>query len=242
MFFDPLWFIIVGPTLILAIWAQFRVKRAYGKYGQVGSSSGLSGAEAAAAMLRDQGVEVVSSGEAARTTDNAVAIEATRGFLSDHYDPRARVLRLSPDVHGGRSLASVGIACHEAGHALQHARGYAPLQLRSVMVPVASFGSWVAFPIIIVGFLLHAAQLILLGIIAFAALVVFQLVTLPVEFDASSRAKKALYQMGIISGPAEAQGVASVLNAAALTYVAAVVSSIATLLYYIMIFTGVSRD
>ena len=240
-YLNPLYIVMIGPALLLAIWAQVKVKSAFGKYSRVGNSGQMSGAEAAAEMLRGSGLRVVESPEMAQRIDNAVAIMPVRGFLSDHYDPRTRVLRLSPDVYQGRSLASVGVACHEAGHALQHAQGYAALELRNIMVPVASFGSWAAFPLIFLGFIIHAAGLILLGIAMFSAIVAFQVVTLPVEFNASSRAKAALYELGIIRMPAEKQGVARVLNAAALTYVAAVVSSIMTLLYYIMIFTGASR-
>lgn len=233
----PLYILMVGPALVLAIWAQMRVKSAFNKYSQVGNSSNMQGAEAAAVMLQKLGIRVVDSAKTAQSMDNAVAIERTRGFLSDHYDPKSKVLRLSPDVYNGRSLASVGIACHEAGHAIQHAKGYAALELRSFMVPVASFGSWAAFPLIILGAVIGATPFIHLGILLFAAITLFQLITLPVEFDASNRAKAALTQFGVIRQQEE-KGVASVLNAAAWTYVAAAVSSIMTLLYYIMIFTG----
>jgi Zn-dependent membrane protease YugP len=237
-----LWVIIVGPTLLLALYAQYRVHSAFTKYSKVGNSSNMTGAEAAATMLRNQGIRVVESAEAARLTRGAVAIESVGGFLTDHYDPRTRVLRLSPKVYGGRSLASVGVACHEAGHALQHAHGYAPLELRTAIVPIASFGSWASFPLIIAGVVFSAMGLIYAGILPFSLIVVFQIVTLPTEFNASSRAKEALSQTGVIRYPAEQQGVSAVLNAAALTYVAAVVSSIATLIYYLMIFSGNSRD
>jgi len=237
------WLIIVGPTLIFAMWAQSRVKGTFKKYSQVGNTSGFSGAEAAAEMLRGTGMRVVADAAEAKAFDNAVAIVPTRGFLSDHYDPRERVLRLSPDVYEGRSLSAVGVACHEAGHALQHAQGYAALQLRTLLVPTASFGSWAAFPIILLGLIIPAfGPMVFVGIALFTAIVAFQIVTLPVEFNASSRAKVTLSQIGIVRGPAEEQAVAKVLNAAAMTYVAAAVSSIATLIYYIMIFTGGGRD
>ncbi|MBN1867607.1 zinc metallopeptidase [Candidatus Sumerlaeota bacterium] len=237
-----LYLLCFGVPLLFALWAQSKVRRAFGKYSQVGNSSNMTGAEAAATMLRNQGLRVVESAQAAKQTSGSVAIESVGGFLTDHYDPRSRVLRLSPNVYNGRSLASVGVACHEAGHALQHAHGYAALELRTMMVPVASFGSWAAFPLILMGMIMNAAGLILAGIIVFTAIVAFQIVTLPVEFNATSRAKEALYQTGVIRHPAERQGVASVLDAAALTYVAATVSSIATLLYYVTIFSGGSRD
>ena len=239
---SPLYLMLVGPAIILAIWAQMKVKRAFDKYRRVGSSSGLSGAEAAAQMLGRKGLRVVNSTKEAMQMDNAVAIRFTRGFLSDHYDPRNKTLNLSRTVYEGRSLASVGVACHEAGHALQHAQDYAPLKMRNTMVPVASFGSWVAFPVIILGLVMHTGILMQVGILLLAVIVLLQLITLPVEFDASKRAKQALRQMGIIGSQAEANGVAAVLDAAAWTYVAAAVSAVMTLLYWILVITGGSRD
>ncbi|MFP4380780.1 MAG: zinc metallopeptidase [Candidatus Sumerlaeia bacterium] len=242
MFFHPLYFILVGPAIILALWAQARVKSAFTKYSQVGNSSNMTGAEAAAQMLGKLGMRIVDSEEEAANSNNAVAIVPTRGMLSDHYDPRKRTLRLSRDVYNGRSLASVGIACHEAGHAIQHAKGYAALEFRNTMVPVASFGSWAAFPIILLGFFMQAYGLIQIGIALFAVIVLFQLITLPVEYNASNRAKEALWNLGVIRFKDERKGVAAVLDAAAWTYVAAALSSVMTLLYYIMIFTGGARD
>ncbi len=239
MFIHPLWLIIVGPTLILAMIAHSKVKSTFKKFTRVGNSSGMTGADAARRMLEDRGFRVAANAAEARQSERGVvAIERTRGFLSDHYDPKAHVLRLSPQVYEGRSLAAVGVACHEAGHALQHADEYAPLQLRSLMVPMASFGSWAAFPIILIGALMSAANLVLLGVLLFTLIVVFQIVTLPVEFNATSRAKRSLADLQIITSPQEQAGVAKVLDAAALTYVAAAVSSIATLIYYLMIFFG----
>ena len=238
-----LYLIFMVPPLLLALWAQMKVKSSFAKYSQVGSASGLSGAEAAAAMLQNRGLVVeIGASEGNPAIPNSVAITQVSGFLSDHYDPRQRVLRLSPHVYAGRSLAAVGVACHEAGHALQHANNYAPLAIRSNLVPIASLGSWAAIPIIILGAILVKPALILIGIAAFTAIVLFQLVTLPVEFNASRRAKQAVYELGIVRGTGEQQAVANVLDAAALTYVAAAVSSVATLLYYVMIFTGGSRD
>jgi Zn-dependent membrane protease YugP len=220
-FMDPLYLIIVGPTMLLALWAQMRVKSAFGKWSQVPASSRMTGAQAAQRMLQGAGL-----------TD--VGIEPAHGFLSDHYDPRVKKLRLSANVYEGRSVAAMGIACHEAGHALQHAKGYAPLQLRTAFLPVASIGSWLAWPLIMIGLMLQSSNLAVAGIVLFAGVVLFQMVTLPVEFDASNRAKEQLRSLGIIQSNQDAGGVAAVLNAAALTYVAATVAAIAQLLYFAM--------
>lgn len=217
--FDPLYLIIVGPAMLLAVWAQFKVKRAFSKYSKVGVSSRVSGAQAAATMLREAGL-------------HDVGIEEVRGFLSDHYDPRKKVLRLSPQVYRGTSVAAVGVACHEAGHAVQHAARYAPLALRNAIVPVASIGSWLAWPMIFGGMILNMAGLAQLGVLLFAGLVVFQIITLPVEFDASRRAKERLAGLGIVGTSGESRGVAAVLNAAAMTYVAATIAALAQLLYF----------
>ena len=219
-FFDPMYLIIVGPAMLLALWAQMKVKGAFGKWSQVAASSRLTGAQAAQRMLQRAGLA-------------DVGIERAKGFLSDHYDPRVRKLRLSPSVYDGQSVAAMGIACHEAGHALQHAQGYAPLQMRTAIVPVASIGSWLSWPLIIIGGLM-STKLALAGVILFGAVVVFQLITLPVEFDASSRAKKQLTSLGILQSQTEAGGVSAVLNAAAMTYVAATVTALAQLLYFAM--------
>jgi Zn-dependent membrane protease YugP len=219
MFFDPLYLLFIGPTMLLAMWAQMKVKSSYAKWSQVAASSHLTGAQAAARMLQSAGI-------------NDVQIEPVQGFLSDHYDPRGKKLRLSPGVYQGQSVAAMGIACHEAGHALQHAKGYQALALRNAIVPVASIGSWLAWPMIIGGMILHIQGLALLGVIAFSALVLFQIITLPVEFDASNRAKRQIQTLGIVQSQTEAGGVASVLNAAALTYVAATIAAVAQLLYF----------
>jgi len=232
MFFDPVYLIIVGPTMLLALWAQLKVKSAYDKWSQQAASSGLTGAQAAARMLQSAGLQ-------------DVRVEQVGGFMSDHYDPRSKVLRLSPGVYGSNSVAAMGIACHEAGHALQHAKGYTPLALRSAIVPMANFGSWLAWPMIMLGMLLHIQQLALLGVIAFSALVVFQMVTLPVEFDASNRAKEQIRVLGVVHSDAEARGVSAVLDAAALTYVAATVTAVAQLLYFALrlgLFGGSRRN
>ena len=221
MFFDPVYFIIVGPAMILALWAQMKVKGAYNKWSEQPASSGLTGAQAAARMLQSAGLRDVE-------------VAQVQGFMSDHYDPQSKVLRLSPGVYGSNSVAAMGIACHEAGHALQHAGGYAPLALRNTIVPAAQIGSWLAWPMIMFGLMLHMAGLAMFGVIAFSALVVFQMITLPVEFDASNRAKVQIRTLGIVHSDNEMRGVAAVLDAAALTYVAATVTAVAQLLYFAM--------
>jgi uncharacterized protein len=219
--FDPMYWIIVGPAMLIAVWASFKVKSAFGKWSKVGVSSRMTGAEAAARVLQSEGL-------------SDVKIEETTGFLSDHYDPRTKVLHLSPQVYRVPSVAAVGVACHEAGHALQDATHYAPLKFRNAVVPTASIGSWLAFPMIFLGFMLHFKGLVLLGVLAFSVLVVFQLVTLPVEFNASKRAKSVLFNLGLVQVQEEADGVAAVLDAAAMTYVAATITALAQLLYFLM--------
>ncbi|MCS7021349.1 MAG: zinc metallopeptidase [Gemmataceae bacterium] len=220
MFFDPLYFLFLLPGILLAAWAQMRVMSAYHEASRIPASSGLSGAEAAAVLLQSAGL-------------NQVRIEGTPGLLSDHYSPTEKTLRLSPEVFEGRSLAALGIAAHEAGHAFQDAQGYAPLVVRNFLVPLASFGSSAAWIIIVLGFVLHLAGLIYIGIAAFSLTVLFQLVNLPVEFDASRRARQQLLATGLIH-PSEEAVVARVLNAAALTYVAATLTAILTLLYFLV--------
>jgi len=217
---DPLYFLLVGPALVLSIIAQVGVKRVFGRFSQVGTRGGMTGAEAAERILRTHGI-------------GGVKVERTQGFLSDHYDPRARVLRLSPKVFEGQSVSSVGVAAHEAGHALQHAAGYFPLQIRSALVPVAQLGSWVAWPLLFLGFLLSALSLVKLGVIFFAGAVLFQLVTLPVEFDASRRAVAVLGGGGMLTTE-ELGGTRKVLNAAAMTYVAAAAAAVLQLLYFML--------
>lgn len=218
MFFDPMYFLFIAPALLLALWAQYRVKSNYATAQQIPAP--LSGAAAARHILDSGGLY-------------NVGIEPIPGHLSDHYDPRDKVLRLSEEVYHNRSLAAVGIAAHEAGHALQDARAYAPMVLRSIAVPIASFGSNASMILLVLGIILRSPNLLWAGIIAFAGIVVFQIINLPVEFNASSRAKAQLVQLGIVN-PQEMTYVNGVLNAAALTYVAATLQSILTLLYYIM--------
>ncbi len=228
MYFDPVYFIFVGPALLLSMYASFKVKSAFRKYSKVATASGLTGAQTAANMLRSEGV-----------TD--VEIEPTKGFLSDHYDPRSKTLRLSPDVYSGHSVASVGVAAHEAGHALQDAGGYAPLKLRSIIVPAASLGSKLAWPLLIIGGIImytgsiFGLVMVKIGIIFFSVAVAFQLVTLPVEFNASKRALRALSASGMLMEK-EVSGARKVLNAAALTYVAAAATAVLQLLYFLFRF------
>jgi Zn-dependent membrane protease YugP len=219
LYFDPMYFLFLVPGILLALWAQYRVKSAYAEASRIPSRSGYTGASAAQAVMEQAGVE-------------GVQIEPVEGFLSDHYVPGEKVLRLSPDVYAGHSLAALGIAAHESGHAIQDARRYPLLIVRNLLVPAASFGSGISWILIFAGFMLAWSGLILVGIAAFSLVVLFQVVNLPVEFDASRRARIALVEGGLIS-PDEDAEVAKVLNAAAWTYVAATLTSVLTLLYYL---------
>lgn len=222
MIFDPLYFIILAPTLLLSFWASWKTSHNFKKYGKIATRSGMTGAQAAAVVLRSAGIE------------NDVDIERVGGFLSDHYDPSKKVLRLSPDVYDSNSISAVGVAAHEAGHAIQDATNYSMLGLRTALVPTVGIGSNFSYIIIFIGFILSMKALILAGIALFSLVVIFQLVTLPVEIDASNRAKRLLWETGVLSDQTERAGVAKVLNAAAWTYVAAAASSIATLLYFLI--------
>ncbi len=228
MIFDPMYFVFALPGLLLGFWAQARVKSAFKKYSQVRTLRNMTGAQIARALLDAQGLY-------------DVRIEEVQGMLTDHYDPRHKVLRLSPDVYRTPSVAAAGVAAHEMGHALQDARGYAPLRLRSSLVPAVQFGSTLGPWIFIAGFFLQMTTLAWVGVILFAASVAFALITLPVEFDASRRAKELLVSSGLIVGN-ESSGINKVLDAAALTYVAAAVTAIGTLLYYVLLLTGGRRD
>jgi Zn-dependent membrane protease YugP len=221
MIFDPLYFVFALPGLLLAMFATMRVKSTFHKYAKYGASSGLTGAQAARQMLLAEGI-------------SDVKIEMTQGFLSDHYDPRSNTLRLSPDVYNNPSLSAIGVACHEAGHALQKAHGYGPLTLRSALVPVTSFGSQLAMPVFMIGMFAQLPFLVNFGILLFIGVVTFAIVTLPVEWDASARAKKQMVRAGIVS-PAEQVHAGAVLNAAFLTYVASAVSAILTLAYLLLV-------
>ena len=218
MIFDPLYLIMIAPALVLSLWASSKTKRAFRKYGRVPVR--LTGAQAARVMLDQSGLMNVD-------------INRGKGFLSDHYNPATRSLSLSPEVHDKRSISAIGVACHEAGHAIQHASAYSMLQLRSALVPTANIGSTIGYIVIFVGFIFSAQGLIWLGILLFSATVLFQLITLPVEFDASNRAKAWLTQNRIVDAQ-QRLGVDAVLNAAAWTYVAAAASSLMTLLYFVL--------
>lgn len=219
-YFDPTYLLFTAPALILAVVAQILVKSRFSKYAQIPSMRGLTGAQAAREMLSRNGL-------------SNIEIEAVDGFLSDHYDPRAKTLRLSPDVYHSNSLAAIGVACHEAGHALQDAHGYAMLHLRSAIVPVTNVGSHLSYIVIMLGFLFHSQNLIGIGALLFSGVVGFALITLPVEWDASARAKVAMVETGIVTAQ-ERDDAAKVLNAAFLTYLASAISALMTLLYYLM--------
>ncbi len=220
MILDPTYFIIVGPGILLALWASFKVKSTFKRYSKVAIASRMSGAEVARELLSRAGI-------------NDVSVEMHQGWLSDHYHPIKKVVRLSPDVYQGRSISSVGVAAHEVGHAIQHANKYAPMMLRQGLVGPANAGSTLSFIFVLLGFWLHTAGLIWIGILLFSLVVLFQLVTFPVEWNASSRAKLKLVNTGIISH-SEAPHVARVLNAAAMTYLAALITSVLTLVYYVL--------
>jgi len=218
MIFDPLYWLFAIPPLLFGLWAQWRVQSAVTRFSRVPNQEGLTGAQVARALLDSEGLQNVQ-------------IEPIRGVLSDHYDPRAKVLRLSEPVYSVPSVAAAGIAAHVMGHALQDAQRYAPLALRSAMVPTVRFGSWLGPLIFIAGLFLHLTKLAWVGLLLFAAVAVFTIVTLPVEFDASRRAKQLLHSRGLLN-PNELRGVDAVLDAAALTYVAAAAQAISSVLFY----------
>lgn len=231
--FDPTFLTLVLPCLLLSLWASSNVNSTFRKYSKQMSIRRITGAEAAQRVLRNNGVQ-------------GVRIERVSGKLTDHYDPRTNVIRLSQDVYDNTSTAAIGVACHEAGHAVQYAVGYAPIKLRAAIIPVTNFGSRLAMPLILLGLLFSAfgqmaESLIYLGIACFGLSLVFQLVTLPVEFNASRRALQAIEDGGILTAE-EQQGAKKTLTAAALTYVAATAVSLAQLLRLIAIFGGRRRD
>ncbi len=231
MYFDPLFLIISIPALLFGLWAQWKVQSAFRKYSKAGLSTNLNGAQIARRVLDFNGL-------------HAVRVEMTQGFLSDHYDPSGKVLRLSPDVYNSSSLAAAGVAAHEAGHAIQDKDSYLALRLRTAMVPTVQIGSWLG-PIIFLAGLLMASLigpgLAWIGLVLFGLTTAFTWLTLPVEFNASARAKQALVAQGIV-GQNEMSGVNRVLDAAALTYVAAAVQAVSTLIYYGLLMTGLSGD
>jgi len=221
---DPIYFLFILPGMALSMWASYRVKSSFNKYSQVRTARGLTGAQAAREMLDRAGLHDVQIGR-------------SHGLLSDHYNPATRSLGLSQAVHDSNSIAAVGVATHEAGHAIQHAKNYAPLWLRSVLVPTASIGSSLGYIVMMIGLFLAQSSgsffLFNIGLALFSCVLLFQVVTLPVEFDATARAKKLVVENGIVS-QYEREGMDKVLNAAALTYVAAAVSTLLTLLYFLM--------
>jgi uncharacterized protein len=231
LFFDPMYLVFSLPALALALWAQWRVKSSFREYSRYRTWSGMSGAEVARRVLDFNGLY-------------NVRVEPTQGLLSDHYDPREKVLRLSQNVYSSNSVAAAGVAAHEAGHAIQDKEGYTALKARTAMVPSVQIGSWLGPIIFMVGLFtvqLFGTTLAWAGLLLFGATAAFALVTLPVEFDASKRAKFALVSQGIVAQQ-EMKGVNSVLDAAALTYVAGAAQAISTLLYYAFLLTGISRD
>jgi Zn-dependent membrane protease YugP len=226
MWFDPLYLLLMAPGALLAMYAQWKVQSTFGRYAEVPTARGLSGADVAMAILKVNGIRDVH-------------VEPTDGVLSDHYDPRSKTLRLSRDVYLGRTISAAGVAAHEVGHAIQHAHGYLPLQIRSALVPALMVTNTFAMPTLILGMILAATGSVLgntilwVGIALFSLLVLFQLVTLPVEFDASRRALAAIERGALVTGP-ELTGARRVLTAAALTYVAAAISSVLQLLYFLI--------
>ncbi len=222
--------IILLPAILLSLYASSKVKTTFAKYSQVMSSSGQTGADIARRILYEQGI-------------NNVKVEHIRGSLTDHYDPRTNTVRLSDNVYGSNSISAISVAAHECGHAIQHNKGYAPLNLRSALVPIANFGSQMSMPLVMLGLFMSyggrgasptSIMIMQIGIILFAGAVLFQFVTLPVEFNASSRAIKVMLSSGIIN-EREEKGARDVLSAAALTYVAAAMASLLSLIRLILI-------
>ena len=219
MMFDPMYFLFILPGLALSLWASVRAKSTFNKYSKVRSVRGFTGAEAAQELLRGAGI-----------TD--VRTVRSHGVLSDHYNPITKTLALSEPVYDSDSLAAVGVATHEAGHAIQHAQKYAPLWVRSALVPTANIGSSIGYFVMLIGLFMASTNMVLVGAVLFSAVLLFQIVTLPVEFNASNRAKALVVDHGIVTMQ-ERKGIDKVLNAAALTYVAAAVSTLLTLLYFL---------
>lgn len=223
-FIDYYYIILVIPAMILAAWAQFKVKSTYNKFSKVSNNKGITGAYAAQAVLTHYGI-----------TD--VRIEQVSGKLTDHYDPKAKVIRLSQGVYASTTIAAVGIACHEAGHAAQHAQNYAPIKIRNSLVPVCNIGSTLGIPLAILGYFLGFEPLISIGLLLYAAIALFQVVTLPVELNASKRAMKVIDETGLLYDD-EQGGAKKVLTAAAMTYIASMLVAIANLLRLILRFSN----
>ncbi len=226
-FYDPTWIILI-PAIILSLWAQSRVTSTFNKYSNLNNSMGLTGADIARRILNLNGLFDVK-------------VERVSGNLTDHYDPRTNVVRLSDATFASQSVGAIGVAAHEVGHAIQHATGYSAIRIRNAIVPAVNFCNMLSMPILLIGLLISATGLIDLGIIFFSATVLFQLITLPVEFNASKRAIATLEDNGMLIGE-ELNGAKKVLSAAAMTYVAAAVSSILSLLRLMILFGGRRRD
>lgn len=224
--FDYYYLVLVLPAILISLFAQFKVKSSFAKYSKV--SVRFSGAEAAERLLRSKGI-------------NNVKIERVSGNLTDHFDPKSNVIRLSDSVYSSRTIAAVGVACHEAGHAVQYAEHYFPIKVRNFIVPITRFGSYLSWPLLFLGLIFNYSYLVDIGIVLFGLVVLFQLITLPVEFNASRRAIKALYDNGILYDDEEVKGAKRVLSAAALTYVAALLVSLAQMLRLLLLFSGRRR-
>jgi Zn-dependent membrane protease YugP len=233
-FFDPTYLLFMAPAFILMMLTSWYVRSAYNKWSQVPASSRLTGAEVAQRLIRNSAY--VTTGNGRGLLD--VRVQGVGGNLSDHYDPRSKTLRLSQGVANSASVAAVAVAAHELGHALQDAEDYLPLRFRAALVPAVNIGSWLGWILILIGLFLNMLNLAWLGVIIFSGGALFALATLPVELDASARAKRLLAENGIIQGEREQRGVNRVLNAAALTYVAALVTAVLQLLYFVSLIAG----
>ena len=226
--FDIYYFILIIPALLFGLWAQSQVNNNFSKYSQIETMRGMTGAQAAEYILQQNGIYDVQ-------------VRHISGHLSDNFNPKNKTVNLSDSVYISTSIAAIGVAAHEAGHAVQHAVNYKPIRIREMIIPVTQIGSWLYLPILLIGVIFSSQGLVNAGILLFSTLAIFQLVTLPVEFDASDRAIKTLSASGMLYGE-EVDGAKKVLRAAALTYVAALVSSLAQLLRLILIFGGRRRD
>ena len=227
MFFDPMYLLFAAPALIIMLYAQYRVSSTYKKYSKIPNMQKKTGADIALLLLRANGL-------------GDVKVEETKGMLTDHYDPRHKRLRLSKDVYRLSSVSAMGIVAHEVGHALQDSVGYFPMKVRGALVPVVNIGTWLGYGFFLLGIFLSVTNLVWAGVVLFSGAVVFALVTLPVEFNASVRARQMLKSNGLVT-TAESDGVSAVLSAAALTYVAALLQAVSSLVYYIFVATGMSR-
>ena len=225
---NNIYVILLIPVLLLSVWAQAQVSGSFRRYSRVANRRHLTGAQAAEAVLRSHGIY-------------DVPVRSCRGNLTDHYDPRAGVIRLSDSVFNSASVASIGVAAHEAGHAVQYAEGYVPIKIRNAIIPISQFGSSLSMPVLLIGLLFNYGVLVQLGIILFSTVALFQLVTLPVEFDASAKALRTLDNFQILE-PQETKMAGKVLKAAALTYVAALLSSLAQLLRLVLLYGRRNND